>query len=394
MRFLGEGQPIVDDDGAIRAAVQDAEMPPLLAAVAHLTGDDSLLREHLAPDPLRNLEENAGLTAEQMAEGRELAAEALIRHRDAGNPPPPPVTAEQLDVLLGFLVADAGTGDYRELLEEELALEGDRRAPTWTKADVDADRPFRVAIIGAGMSGLVAAHRLAQAGVDYVILEKDADVGGTWFENVYPGCRVDVPNHFYSYSFAQSGEWPGFFSTQEALLDYFRVCADEFGIRPHIRFDTEVERCTWDDEAEQWVVRTAAGEERFDVVVSAVGQLNRPSFPDIPGRDAYQGEWFHSARWRHDIDLRRQAGGGDRHRVQRGPVHPDRGRGGRRAADLPAHPALALRDAELPRRAASRHAVGAAARAVLRPVGSPLAVLAHPRGPAAGRRGRPGVGSR
>jgi len=158
------------------------------------------------------------------------------------------------------------------------------------------------------MSGLVAAHRLGQAGIDYVVLEKDPDVGGTWFENTYPGCRVDVPNHFYSYSFAQTGEWPGFFSTQEALLDYFRACADEFGIRPHIRFETEVVQATWDEDRQQWHLLTrrpdgTTAQEHADAVVSAVGQLNRPSWPDIPGRDTFEGESFHSAQWRHDLDL-------------------------------------------------------------------------------------------
>ena len=90
------------------------------------------------------------------------------------------------------------------------------------------------------MSGLLTAYRLAQAGIDFVVLEKNPDVGGTWFENQYPGCRVDNPNHNYSYSFAQRHDWPLHFSTQDVLLDYFRDCADEFGVHDRIRFGTEV----------------------------------------------------------------------------------------------------------------------------------------------------------
>ena len=82
------------------------------------------------------------------------------------------------------------------------------------------------------MSGLVAAHRLRQAGLDVVVIEKNHDVGGTWFENTYPGCRVDVQNLFYSYSFAQRADWPDHFSPQPVLLDYFRTQADELGLRP------------------------------------------------------------------------------------------------------------------------------------------------------------------
>jgi 4-hydroxyacetophenone monooxygenase len=308
MRFLGEAAAITAADEEIRRAVEDADVPPLLVAVAHLTGDLSVLPDHLRPDPLKNIEENAGFTAEQLAEGRARAAEALIRHRDAGSPPAPPAAPELLDHLFDFLTGEGGQ-PFRTLLEEELAIDGaDHRAPGWHKDEIDRDRPMRVAIIGAGMSGIVAAHRLGQAGIDYVVLEKDPDVGGTWFENTYPGCRVDVPNHFYSYSFAQTGEWPGFFSTQESLLDYFRACADEFGIRPHIRFETEVVQVTWDEERQQWHVLArrpdgSTAEEHADAVVCAVGQLNRPSWPDIPGRDAFEGISFHSAEWRHDVDL-------------------------------------------------------------------------------------------
>ena len=124
----------------------------------------------------------------------------------------PPAHADLLRIA-EHVVGGAELGEYLPLLEEELALRGDdRRAPQWRKADVAPDTEFRVAIIGAGMSGLLTAHRLDQAGVDVVILEKNADVGGTWFENPYPGCRVDNPNHNYSYSFAQRHDWPLHFS--------------------------------------------------------------------------------------------------------------------------------------------------------------------------------------
>ncbi|HEX4821352.1 MAG TPA: NAD(P)/FAD-dependent oxidoreductase, partial [Acidimicrobiales bacterium] len=168
--------------------------------------------------------------------------------------------------------------------------------------------PFFVVVIGAGMSGLVAAHRLQQAGVPYVVLEKNADVGGTWFENRYPGCRVDVPNHFYSYSFFQRTDWPQRFTPQQALLDYFRDAADALDLRKQIRFDTEVVRADYRVERGEWdvVVRGTDGREEIisaNVVVSAVGQLNRPRFPDIAGRDRFTGESFHSAQWDSTVSL-------------------------------------------------------------------------------------------
>ena len=101
--------------------------------------------------------------------------------------------------------------EYLPMMREELALTADLRAPHWRKDDVDPDETFKVVVIGAGMSGIVAAYRLAEADVPYIVLDKNADVGGTWLENSYPGCRVDIPNHYYSYSFAQRDDWPLFY---------------------------------------------------------------------------------------------------------------------------------------------------------------------------------------
>ena len=168
-----------------------------------------------------------GLTDEQQAECAALALETLVRFRDGGCVPAPPPRDDELLRIMEFAVGGAEMAEYLPLLEEELAYRGeDRRAPAWHKADVAPDVDFRVVIIGAGMSGLLAAHRLQQAGVPFMILEKNDDVGGTWLENTYPGCRVDNPNHNYSYSFAQRHDWPFHFSTQDVLLDYFRHCAD------------------------------------------------------------------------------------------------------------------------------------------------------------------------
>ncbi|HMJ10293.1 MAG TPA: NAD(P)/FAD-dependent oxidoreductase [Polyangiaceae bacterium] len=163
-------------------------------------------------------------------------------------------------------------------------------------------------MIGAGMSGLAMAVRLKQSGVAFTVLEKNADVGGTWFENTYPGCRVDSPNHSYSYSFEANHDWPLYYSTQDVLLGYFKRVSERRELRSHIRFGTEVEEAVWDEAAGLWRVRvrTADGASETllaNALISAVGQLNRPKFPDIPGRERFAGEAFHSARWNHDYDL-------------------------------------------------------------------------------------------
>jgi 4-hydroxyacetophenone monooxygenase len=308
MRFTRPPDPIDLDDEGIRDALAHARVVPLLAAVAYATGDLSLLRDDLRPDPMRLIEPDGGVEGEQAEKARRLALEALARFRDAGSVEAPPPDATGMRTILAYMVGEHAVDDYLPLFREELAVHGeDLRAPAWRKDDIAPGVDFTVAVIGAGMSGLAAAHRLGQAGIPYVVLEKDADVGGTWLENSYPGCRVDVPNHFYSYSFAQRDDWPQHFSTQPVLLEYFQACADTFGIRDHIRFGTEVTSAEWSDDTGYWTLclRTPDGEDTIEAqaVVSAVGQLNRPSFPDIPGRETFEGPSFHSARWDHGVDL-------------------------------------------------------------------------------------------
>ncbi len=297
-------------DEELRQILAEAEIAPLVPAVAQVTGDYSLLREDLRPDPLLVLEPEGGITEERLAVLRELLLGALARYRDGGCRPAPDPTQDELRRLMAYLVGDDElVAEYFGVLSEELAVGGeDHRAPAWHKDDIAPQTQFTVAIIGAGMSGILAAHRLQQAGVPIVILEKNADVGGTWFENTYPGCRVDVANHLYNYSFTQHG-WPQHFSDQATLLDHFRQCVDDFGLRPHIRFETEVLDAQFEPDGATWNVhvRKADGTtETLEVqaVVSAVGQLNRPNLPDIEGRDEFAGTAFHSARWDHDVDLR------------------------------------------------------------------------------------------
>jgi 4-hydroxyacetophenone monooxygenase len=309
--FVGAIEPITESDDEIRAALADAEIPPLLPALAYLTGDLSLLRDHLRPDPLLLAMPQSGLTEAQLTEARALALETLVRFRDAGcRPALPPGEADLLRIMEFAVGGGADMEPYLPLLEEELAIRGeDRRAPHWDKAALAPDVDFEVVVIGAGMSGLLAAHRLKQAGVHFVIIEKNADVGGTWLENTYPGCRVDNPNHNYSYSFAQRHDWPLHFSTQDVLLDYFRRCADAFGLRADIRFETEVLAAVWSESARAWTVEVRRRDgtvESIDAaaVISAVGQLNRPLFPEIEGRDSFAGPSFHSARWDNTVELR------------------------------------------------------------------------------------------
>ncbi|MFE9452488.1 flavin-containing monooxygenase [Streptomyces sp. NPDC006739] len=163
----------------------------------------------------------------------------------------------------------------------------------------------RVAVIGSGFGGLGAAVRLRREGVtDFVVLERASAVGGTWRDNSYPGCACDVPSHLYSFSFAPNPEWPRAFSGQEHIRAYLERVTDVFGLRPHLRLDSEVKLMRWDAERLCWHIETTRGPLSADVVVSATGPLSDPKIPDIPGLASFPGKVFHSARWDHDYDLR------------------------------------------------------------------------------------------
>ncbi|WP_420856378.1 flavin-containing monooxygenase [Streptomyces amritsarensis] len=162
----------------------------------------------------------------------------------------------------------------------------------------------RVAVIGSGFGGLGAAVRLRREGItDFVVLERADSVGGTWRDNSYPGCACDVPSHLYSFSFAPNPDWPRTFSGQPAIREYLEHVADTFGLRRHIRLDSEVLMMRWDADALHWEIETAQGELTADVVVSATGPLSEPKLPEVPGLAGFPGKVFHSARWDHDYDL-------------------------------------------------------------------------------------------
>ncbi|HEV2814813.1 MAG TPA: NAD(P)/FAD-dependent oxidoreductase [Solirubrobacteraceae bacterium] len=162
-----------------------------------------------------------------------------------------------------------------------------------------------IVIIGSGFSGLGMAIRLKEAGFDdFVLLERGDDVGGTWHFNTYPGCACDVPSHLYSFSFAPNPAWTQTYSPQQEIGAYLKRLADDYGIRPHVRLNTEVTDAAYDEDAQRWTVETSEGAYSGRVLVAAQGGLSEPRIPDIPGVETFEGATFHSARWDHDFDPR------------------------------------------------------------------------------------------
>lgn len=160
-------------------------------------------------------------------------------------------------------------------------------------------------MIGAGFGGLAAAYELSRDGLaDVTVLEKAGDIGGVWRENTYPGAACDVPSNLYSYSFARKTDWGRRYAEQPDILGYIHDTADRFRLRDLVRTGVEVTSAAYDDGTATWRVETSSGEVfEADVLVPAVGQLSRPALPNIPGLDTFAGPSFHSAQWRHDVDL-------------------------------------------------------------------------------------------
>ncbi len=162
----------------------------------------------------------------------------------------------------------------------------------------------RVAIVGAGFSGLGLAICLKQKGIeDFVVLERANAVGGTWRDNTYPGCACDVPANLYSFSFAPNPQWSRIYAPQPEIGAYLRRCVARFGLDPHLRCGHEVLDAAWDEACGRWRITTSAGELSAEILAVGAGPLSEPALPSIPGLDHFAGTMFHSTRWDHGHDL-------------------------------------------------------------------------------------------
>ncbi|MEX7469510.1 flavin-containing monooxygenase [Mycobacterium adipatum] len=296
-RSFHAGSPFDTSDAAIFAALEQVSVPTLLLSLVHITGDPRFIRDYKQAGLFLN-EVQGFMSEEDKARARAEALPIIAAYRDAGCPVPDPLPPDLVREMLDWAACEHVGEDNLPLVLEELDLEGtDPRRP----ATLENPGNFHVIVIGAGESGVLAGVRLKQAGIDFTILEKNAGPGGTWWENSYPGARVDVANHFYCYSFEPSNHWDHFFAEQPELRRYFADVVDRHDLGPHIRFNTEVLALRWDGDV--WTVDTADGTFTANAVITAVGQLNRPNIPDLPGAETFAGPAFHSAAWDHSVDV-------------------------------------------------------------------------------------------
>ena len=310
MRNPHAGVPFTDSDEQIAAALRDVSIPTLLMSCVHMTDNDAV-RRSIIEGPLRPLglflnEVQGYMSEEDKDKARALALSIIGDYRDRGCPEPKPLDPVMLKQMMDWIAVAEVPDEYVPMMLEEMELDGNDARDDDLKSSPAARADFPVIVIGCGESGLLAAIRLQQAGIPYTVIEKNAGVGGTWWENSYPGARVDVGNHFYCYSFEPSDHWTEYFARQPELQSYFSDVMHRHGVQQRVRFSTEVVSAVWEDDAWTVTVRNANGYNetlRARAVISAVGQLNAPYIPDIPGADSFTGPAFHTARWDHSTDL-------------------------------------------------------------------------------------------
>ncbi len=303
------GAPFDDDDTTIAAALEDLSVPALLCSLVHMTGDPSWIRARPLAQLGSSSDLQCGMSADECEDVRRRALPAIAAYRDHG------CTAHALSrqlllEMMSFVACKPLEGRIVSMLFEDMQFDGvDSRAITWADeipADVRAASP--VLVIGCGESGILAGIRLSQAGLPFTIVDKNHGPGGTWWENRYPGARVDVASHQYCYAFEPADHWSEYYCRQPELRDYFARVVDKYALAPHCRFGTTVTAITWNESDALWrvdLMRSDGTADALDArfVISAVGSLNIPRLPDIPGMDTFAGPSFHSARWPDDIDL-------------------------------------------------------------------------------------------
>lgn len=275
--------------------------------LAQITGDDHWLQEPFLPRRDTNLfhDETGGLPTEIQDEVRSSARQVLQELSDNSRQIPLEVDVERFTRMMRVCVAEDVAPEYAPMLLEELGFVN--RDVRWATPPV-LPTGFKVLIIGAGFAGICAAIKLQALGIPYVVVEKNSDIGGTWFDNNYPDAGVDTPNHFYSYSFAPNTKWKHYFSKRADIWQYARDVAEKFDVVSSIQFSTEVHALQWNMKSQAWTATIAndshSRTEEFSAVITAVGQLNRPNLAPAIGIEHFNGTWFHSAHWNHNADLR------------------------------------------------------------------------------------------
>lgn len=285
--------------------VATANIPTLLMVIYQVTGDEKWLNEPYLPtrSPGLSDHDSGGLPVGVQREIREAGAHALAALQAGQEPaidaPSPALMSRMLSACVGEQVDET----YGRMFSQEF-----RRRVAVIQEEPRESTGFRILVVGAGVSGIIAAQQLNAMGVDYLVVDQHDAPGGNWLDNRYPGVGVDTPSHLYSFSFA-ANDWRRHFELRPELQRYLASAFAAVGGHERARFGVEVVRAIYDDASRGWFVdlRDRVGNEErmwFDAVISAVGILNRPKMPEVRGLADFQGDSFHTSQWPEGFDVR------------------------------------------------------------------------------------------
>ncbi|MDF2444326.1 MAG: 4-hydroxyacetophenone monooxygenase, partial [Subtercola sp.] len=237
---------------------------------------------------------------------RAAAVDAFLLIQSGAPAAIPELSAEQAVELVGIFLGEQVDDRYGPLLADEIRRRSAEGAASVESQPIDAPEGYRVLVIGLGIAGLVAMNYLNEMGLDYTVFERAPEAGGVWYQNTYPGAGVDTPSHLYSFSFIDR-DWQKHFELRDELHRYFTDVLDELNTRDRVRFSTEVLSADYDDDTMLWTVVTRGPDGQTEehvanIVISAVGSLNKPRLPVIPGMETFQGTQFHSSNWPQGFD--------------------------------------------------------------------------------------------
>ncbi|MGW5222993.1 flavin-containing monooxygenase [Nocardia sp. NPDC004085] len=308
------GVSAADREAALHQAIAECEAAPLLMSMVHVTGDLGLLDEFGArlsiEEPGNHYRTGTRPTVPPGTYPDDVAADIRARAREVLTPDSVAALGVPDDELFRRMAtlctAERVDAEFVPILLEQAGFTKDRRHVPVT---VTPPADFEVIVIGAGIVGINAGIKLGEADFPFTIFEERDDIGGTWHRNTYPGAAVDTPSHYYSYSFELNPNWSRYYPTGPEYQSYLLGVVEKYRLREHIRFGTRVRSATWLAGENRWEVVTedrdgVVTRHRARAVVTALGMLNAPNIPEVPGMETFAGTVVHTANWDTGIDLR------------------------------------------------------------------------------------------
>lgn len=294
------------DEERIEKILEHARPNILRMALYQVTRDPELEHMALHKEPLRGGAFFAYLLSDDDAKLVKQKALAYLTSGQVRKDLPLP-SAEEQRKMMGMLTGEVITDEGFNFGREELALEAFPRQAQWTAEKPDIPADFKVAVIGAGSSGIAAGVQLELLGVPYEIFERQSEIGGTWNQNHYPDARVDTSSFLYQFKFVKNYPWPEYFASQGEVKKYIEHVAREYGVDKHVTFDVELKKAVFDEATGLWNIELLRADgtvlkQSVNAIISGAGQFATPRLPDIEGIEDFQGSIFHTTAWDDSFD--------------------------------------------------------------------------------------------